>query len=166
MSWSADALGRRKRAGRGLVSPELTVETSVPAEVSAVAYSRDPVDGSSRRLLLQCVLGEPDSLLAGEAAADEYALDRRSLKEIRPPLLADKRERLNLDSATGALRRAVVAPGLSRGRCLSNEQARRAARLARALDEAQGRGVEITFAFSAGKVYVRSWKPLDAEPAP
>lgn len=120
-SWDAEALGRRKRAGEALQPPALTISAAVSSPASGVAHSRDPVSGSTRRLVVQC-------------GADEYTLDRRTLADALPPLIA------------GA------------SRCLTPEQAAKAARAARALDDALGRQAALTYAFQDGTLFALSWK--------
>jgi hypothetical protein len=165
-SWSADALGRRKRAGAAFSPPALRVSEFLPAEASGVAWSRDPVGGSLRRVVVEAVFGEPDAVESGSATGDEYALDRRTLEPALPAVVADKRERLDSDARSGALSKGAVAPGLALSRALTPAQAAQAARAARALDDALGQGARLTFAFSGGKLYVRSWLAASAAPRP
>jgi hypothetical protein len=133
MSWSAAALGRRKRAGEPFRAPALRATAFVPADAGGFAWSRDPVGGSLRRLVVQAVKGEPDALEAGRAPGDEYWLDRRTLEPALP----------------------VITAGASPA--ITLEQAKQAARAARALDDALGEGVKLTFAFQDGRLFVRSW---------
>lgn len=164
LSWSAEALGRRKRAGVPFSPPALRASAFLPAEISGVAWSRDPVGGSLRRLVVEAAFGEPDALESGAASGDEYALDRRTLDAALPPLVADKRERLDADPRSGALSKNAVPPGLALTRALTPVQAAQAARAARALDDALGEGARLTFAFSGGKLYARSWVSGGAVP--
>ena len=157
-SWNPQALGERKRSGSSLVDPILTIESAQAAEVSGVIFSRDPVSGRGDRLIVGSVLGlsEESSSLP---LADQHVLDSRSGREILPALIADKREKIELDARQG-MRRVVVAPGLSLRRCLSPRRLEQLARLARALDNHSGYGVEIGFALGKSGLAVLWTRPM------
>lgn len=160
--WSADELGRRKRAGGGAPEPEVRLEPLAPAQVSGLAFSRDPATGRADRVLVSAVLGELEGLSSGEAPADQYALDRSGARELMPALVADKRARLELDPATGKTRAVPVPPGLSLARALSPEQLRRVARAARAAEGWLGAGAQLSFAFSEGELIALGAEPMEA----
>ena len=80
-----------------------------------------------------------------EGASDEYVLERRSGREVLPAVLG------------------------SADRLLEPGDLAKLARAARSLDDHEGRGMEIEFDFSAGKLYLMGARPIPGlgdEPAP
>lgn len=163
-SWSPQALGRRKRSGLLLADPKLLVSAVEPAEISGVIFSRDPVSGRAERMAVAATwgLGEGPSSLP---LADQYVLDSASGREILPALIADKKEKIEIDGDR-APRRAVVAPGLSMSRCLSPDQLLSLGRIARALDDHFGIGLEIGFALADSRFSVLWTRPMATPPYP
>ena len=135
-------LGARKRAAQGglVAEPDaaVTVAATVTAEVSGTVFSRDPASGRRARILVSAAK-EP-----GPAAAQEYLLDRKTGRAVRPALLG----------ASGSLLQAEDLAVL--------------ARAARSLDDHEGRAVELGFCRAAGKLYLlgsRAIPGLEEEPA-
>jgi|GEM_PF-1913840 len=138
-SWDPGPLGARLRAGRGAdYDGRLRVEKAAFADVSGLAFSRDPVSGRRGRILVEAAAGGADVLLSGGAETQHYALEALSGRALQAP-----------DS--GAL--------------LSAEQLKRVARLARALDAWQGGAVEAAFSFAGGRLLVLHARAL-TPPAP
>ncbi len=130
--WNPGPFGLRKRQGETL-SPEVLIESAVPAEVSGLLFSRDPGTLLRDRVVVEAAWGERETLDEGDAPADEYSLDRRTGREVLPAVVAGKR-------------------------CLTPGQLEAAARAARALDGHFGAAVEARLAWTGGKLSVLSVK--------
>ncbi len=136
-SWAPGPLGARLRAGRPLAyEGRVRVEKITKAEVSGVAFSRDPGSGRRERIQLEVSPGGFDE--AGAAGAQSYVLDRLSGRELAP----------RAGGGTDAL--------------LSPERLARVARLARALDAWKGAGVEVAFSFVGPRLLVHHARALEA----
>ncbi len=136
-SWGPGPLGARQRAGRGLAyDGKVRVEKIAPAEVSGLAFSRDPGSGRRERVLVEAAPGSIDKILSGDAEITSYALERRSGRELAP-------------------RMGSGAPALSKDRLAS------VARLARALDDWKGAGVEVAFSFAGGRLIAHHARAID-----
>lgn len=136
--WAPGPLGARQRAGRGLAyEGRLRLEKIVPADVSGLAFSRDPGSGRRERVLVEAAPGAFDSILAGDAETQSYALDRATGRELAP----------RTGGETASLSPARLA---------------RVARLARALDAWKGSGVEVAFSFVGDRLIAHTARPLDA----
>ena len=136
--WTPEALGRRKREGRAL-EPEQTRVAFIrpPAfDATGIALTRDPGNRFLRRFTVAAVGGGLEDLFSGgPAAAFEQTL-------------------------LGADGNPLVAP-LTRGpRVLSAERLSAVLGLARRLDEHFGRGLELTFGFSGGRLILVDARPL------
>lgn len=95
-AWSPEELGRRKRAGKPAApEPWVSIEAVVAADVSGLAFSRDPATGRADRVIVS-------------AGSDQYVLDRSGSRELMPALVADKRK-LSLEQLRRVARAARAA---------------------------------------------------------
>ncbi|UPT72739.1 MAG: PEP/pyruvate-binding domain-containing protein [Elusimicrobiota bacterium] len=133
----AGALGARLRAGRALAyDGRVRVEKIAAADVSGVAFSRDPGSGRRERVLVEASAGGLDA--PDGAAFEAYALDRRTGRELVP------------------------RAGGGASPLLSAERLARVAKLARALDSWKGSGVEVAFSFAGPRLLVHHARALEA----
>ena len=137
-------LGARKRAAQGgsVAEPDAAVSivAAAKAEATGTVFSRDPASGRRERILVSAA-AEP-----GTAAAQECLLDRK----------------------TGRVIRLAPAAWGASGSLLQAEDLAVLARAARALDDHEGRGVELDFCRTAGRIYLlgsRAIPGLGEEPA-
>jgi phosphohistidine swiveling domain-containing protein len=74
------AMAYRRHQGvdeRGLAMA-VVVQRLVPAEVSGVLFTRDPLDPSGRRLLVEASWGLGESVVSGRVTPDRYHVDRET----------------------------------------------------------------------------------------
>jgi phosphoenolpyruvate synthase/pyruvate phosphate dikinase len=78
--WSPAALAYRSR--RGLTADgaamAVVVQALVPAEASAVAFTRHPVTGREDQLVVTAVRGLGDAMVAGTVTPDTHVIDKSS----------------------------------------------------------------------------------------
>jgi rifampicin phosphotransferase len=78
--WSPPAVAYRQR--RGLPDMDaamaVVVQSLVPADASAVAFTRHPVTGRDDQLVLTAVRGLGDAMVAGTVTPDTYVIDKAS----------------------------------------------------------------------------------------
>jgi phosphoenolpyruvate synthase/pyruvate phosphate dikinase len=160
--WNAGPLGARLRRGDAL-SPEVLIETAMPAEVSGVVFSRDPGSLRRERIVAEAVWGEREGFDSGEVSSDMYTLDRRTGREVLPALIADKRRKFAFDAGKGSVTSATVPQGASLTRSLSTGQLAQLARNARALDSHFGGAVQADFTYSGGKLFILSAKLIPGQ---
>jgi phosphohistidine swiveling domain-containing protein len=134
-------LGARKRAAQGglVAEPDaaVTVAATVASEVSGTVFSRDPASGRRARIVVSAAR-------TGAEAEQEYLLDRKTGREVRPAVLG------------------------SAQRLLAPQDLVKLARAARSLDDHEGRGVELEFCRAADRLYLlgsRAIPGLGEEPA-
>lgn len=97
--WSERAVGYRARRGLALDGGAMAVvvQALVPAQASAVAFTRHPVSGRTDHLLVNAVPGLGEEMVAGTVTPDTIVVDKRerSVVEFVPgdsgdgPALAD-----------------------------------------------------------------------------
>ena len=66
------------------VAMAVVVQEMVPAEVSGVLFTADPVTGDATRLVIEGTAGLGESLVSGRVNPERCILDRRSLRVIEP----------------------------------------------------------------------------------
>jgi pyruvate,water dikinase len=78
--WSPPAIAYRRRRGLtdGDAAMAVVVQSLVPADASAVAFTRHPVTGREDQLVLTAVRGLGDAMVAGTVTPDTYVIDKTS----------------------------------------------------------------------------------------
>lgn len=163
---SASALSSRAleyRRGRGLDRDEIRaavlVQRMVPADVSAVAFTMDPVTGSREEVVIDASWGLGESIVGGTVTPDTYRVRRAGLA-VAAVEISEKR-RMTVGTAQGTLE--VDVPRFLRCQpALSEEQAVEVARLGIALEAEMGRPVDVECAYRAGRLYLLQCRPITA----
>lgn len=106
--WSAPAMAYRQRKGLGWddAAMAVVVQALVPADASAVAFTRHPVTNRQDQLVVTAVRGLGDAMVAGTVTPDTFVIDRESRAEVSFDPGEDPRGR-SVDEAD--LRRLVDA---------------------------------------------------------
>jgi phosphoenolpyruvate synthase/pyruvate phosphate dikinase len=157
------AVARSYRARYGLVqagtSMPVLVQQLVPADVSAVVFSVNPVSGDQGEVVVNASWGYGESVVGGTVTPDAYAVRRADLA-ITGRIIADK-SRMTVATAGGVAE--VQTPGFLRSRSsLTDDQIREAARLACALEAAMGWPVDVECAWAAGRLFLLQCRPITA----
>jgi pyruvate,water dikinase len=147
------------RRAAGLADGELAVlvQELVPADLSAVAFSADPISGDRDVVVVNASYGLGESIVGGTVTPDEIvvAKDPPGLREYK---VATK-ERMTVLVPGGT--REVDVPALLRDRpALSDEQALDVASLAIRLERETGRPVDIECSFRDGTLFLLQARPI------
>src|SRR5215212_815051 len=80
--WSARAIGYRERQGFGheRVSVAVVVQHLVPAEVSGILFTANPVTGARDEVLINAALGLGEVVVGGRTTPDSFILDQVTLR--------------------------------------------------------------------------------------
>jgi rifampicin phosphotransferase len=137
--WSPPAIAYRER--RNLPDADaamaVVVQSLVPADASAVAFTRHPVTGRDDQLVLTAVRGLGDAMVAGTVTPDTYVIDK----------------------ASGSV--LTFEPGEGPGTpALSEEALNELVRLCLAVEERFGRAVDIEAAMADGSWYLLQARPI------
>jgi phosphohistidine swiveling domain-containing protein len=114
----------------GPASMEVIIQEMVPAEVSGVVFTADPVARDPRWIIISAAEGLGEALVQGQVAGETYRLNRES----------------------GAIE--------SSGQILSAAQIKELARLSRMIEELFGAPQDIEFALAAGRFYILQARPI------
>lgn len=151
---------RRERGLPPLPSPPaVLVQRMVTAEAAGVAFSADPVSGRRGIAVVSGVYGLGSSLVSGECDADTWRIDRAGV--IVEEAVADKRiaHRADPGSPEG-VRSTEVPPEQSARPCLTPDQVRAVADLARRAARHFGRPQDIEWAIEDNTLYLLQSRPI------
>lgn len=79
--WSAEAIAYRIYRGLSMdgAAMAVVVQSLVPADAAAVAFTRHPVTGREDQLVVTAVQGLGDAMVSGTVTPDTYVIDKASL---------------------------------------------------------------------------------------
>jgi pyruvate,water dikinase len=148
------------RRARGLASRAdvaVLVQELVEADVSAVAFTANPVTGSTGEIVVNAHYGLGEALVAGLATPDEIVLAKRDLAILSYQV--GSKETMTVPTSAGT--RELRVPPLMRNRkAIADEQATEIARLALVLEEQAGRPVDVECCYRQGQLYLLQSRPI------
>ncbi len=162
--FSHRALAYRRRRGlhRAVDLPAMAVgvQALVPARVSGVMFTADPVSGDSSRIVVEATSGLGEPLVGGEVTPDRHVIDKQTGRLIEQRI-GDKCVELAC-TATSSFRRAVPAER-RRLPCLTHDDQERLRALASAVEAALGPDQDIEWAIDrAGRCFLLQARPITA----
>jgi len=84
--WTPRAMNYRHEMGieHATVAMAVVVQTMVPAEVSGIVFTANPVNGERDELIVNASFGLGEDVVGGEVTADAYVVDRHTLTANNP----------------------------------------------------------------------------------
>jgi len=157
--WASLHTDRAKayRAKQGVAETGLAmavvVQELVPADAAGVLFTRDPLDATGRRMLVEASWGLGEVVVSGRVTPDRFQLDRDTGAV--------------LDRQLGAKDVRVTAageepvPDADRGRfCLSDSELSQLLDLGRRVEAFDGEARDIEWAVAGGRVYLLQSRPI------
>lgn len=160
-AFSARAMSYRhsKGSGKSAAGVAVLVQWLVPAQVSGVAFSNNPVTSDADEVLINGAWGLGESIVSGLVTPDSFAV-RRADMALTDRTLGDK-DTMTI-AVPGGTRQSPV-PSDMRGRlCLNDALATEVARLAVRLESVMGWPVDIEWALHGGDLYLLQCRPITA----
>jgi len=154
---SASALAYRRRVG---VEEEtrtgVVVQQLVPADVSGVLFTRNPLDGSDERVI-EASWGLGQVVVEGLVIPDRFRVERggRALERVA----GHKDVAIELFDGDGIVEHPVSAARVET-LCLDDDQLAELDSLASSCEQVLGHERDIEFAFAAGALYLLQSRPL------
>jgi pyruvate,water dikinase len=133
------------------------VQQLVASDVSAVAFSANPVSGNRAEIMINASWGLGESIVGGTVTPDTFIVRQPDLA-ITQRVIADKRQMTV--SAPGGTREVAVPRFLRQAACLTDEQVVEIAQLALTLAATLGHPVDIECAFAGGALYLLQCRPI------
>jgi len=156
---SERALEYRRQQGLSVERLQLAVlvQQLVPADVSAVVFSANPITGSRAEIVINASWGLGESIVGGTVTPDTFIV-RKSDLAITSRTIADK-QHMTVSVPDG--RREVHVPRFLRAQAsLNDEQPIEMAQLALTLDATMSCPVDIECAYAGGELYLLQCRPI------
>jgi len=160
-AYTSRAVEYRRRQDLALESVRLAVlvQRLVVADVSAVVFSANPVNGSREDVVIEAGWGLGESIVGGTATPDTYLVRKEDLAVVSRRIAEKCRMTVPVRGGT----REVETPWFLRTRpALDEEQAAEMARLARTLEQEMGWPVDVECAYKDGRLYLLQCRPVTA----
>lgn len=162
---SPRVLEYRRRYGlpldRGRIA--VLVQQLVPADVSAVVFSANPISGSWDEVVINASWGLGESIVGGTVTPDTYTVRKAGL-EVTNAQIAEKR-RMTVSIPGGT--QEVDVPRFMRGQpALDNARTAEIAGLAVRLEKELGWPVDVECAYCDGRLYLLQCRPITTLIAP
>lgn len=162
--WSARAISYRSTIGDvGTPSIAVVVQKMVDADASGVAFTQDPRTGSADHVVIEAAVGFGDVVVGGLVEPDLYIVDKGCFDAV-DVRLGSQQLATTVDNGTETTSEVAVA--LRGHRVLTDEQARRVAMMAVAVEDHYGSPQDIEFAFDADKLWLVQARPLTTHTPP
>ncbi|GAA2726946.1 phosphoenolpyruvate synthase [Actinocorallia aurantiaca] len=135
----------------------VVLQELVPAEVSGVMFTADPVSGDRSRAIISCVYGLGETLVSGQVDADTLTLDRPS-RVVGDAVIGEKAERL--DAGPGGTALSPVSSFARERFALTNEQVGELGDLAEEIEDLFGAPQDVEWALRDGVFHVLQSRPI------
>lgn len=133
------------------------VQQLVPADVSAVIFSANPINGRRDETVITASWGLGESVVGGTVTPDTYIV--RSVPEVAITVQINDKARMTVPTPTGT--HEVPVPRLLRKeRTLTDAQLLEMAELASTLEQEMGYAVDLECAWHRGKLYLLQCRPI------
>ncbi|MEZ4617374.1 MAG: PEP/pyruvate-binding domain-containing protein [Caldilineaceae bacterium] len=133
------------------------VQQLVPADVSAVIFSANPINGNRDETVITASWGLGESVVGGTVTPDTYIVRRAS----QPTITAQISDKVRMTVPTPTGTHEVPVPRLLRKeRTLSDAQLLEMAQMASTLEEEMGYPVDLECAWHQGKLYLLQCRPI------
>jgi pyruvate,water dikinase len=139
--------------------PSVLVQKMIDADTAGVAFGADPVSGRRGIVVVSACWGLGSGLVSGECDADLFHVDRTGniiLCKIATKTHAHQRSA----SATEGVQSIELPKTRAEAPCLTDDQVRRVADLARAAAKHFGRPQDIEWALKNGELYLLQSRPI------
>lgn len=148
---------QRQGLARDNVRIAVLVQQLVPADVSAVLFSANPVTGSRDEVVINASWGLGESIVGGTVTPDTYVVRKADMRVLSRQI-AEKRQMTVM--VPGGTREVDVPRFLRTQPALKDDQAAEMARLGVALEGRMGHPVDMECAYHAGQLYLLQCRPI------
>ncbi len=151
----AVAYRRRQNIAEDGLAMAVVVQRMVPAEVAGVIFTRDPLDPSGQRMLIEAAWGLGESVVSGRVQPDRFTVDRDTHGVIDRQL-GQKTVRMTAGGES-----PVAAADRDR-LCLTDSQLTEIAGLGRRVESHFGQPRDVEWAWADGRCWLLQARPITA----
>jgi pyruvate,water dikinase len=157
---SERAVAYRRRLGveAGNLAMAVVVQRLVPAEVSGVLFTRDPLDPEGRRMLVEASWGLGESVVSGRVTPDRFHLDRET------GAVVDRHIHVKPTRLTAAGLQDVPHQQQNQA-CLDDGRLAELADLGRRVEAFYGDARDVEWAWAEGRFWLLQARPITTAPA-
>jgi phosphohistidine swiveling domain-containing protein len=163
--WTQRAFDYRQKNGidHFQVDMAVIVQELVPAEISGVMFTADPITGRRESLVIEACFGLGETLVSGQVTPDRFIFDKRK-KKLQNQLIAEKKiKHVLVDNGTVQVQ--AVPADKSKVRTLHKKQTKRLAKLAEKIEAETGCPQDIEWAIKNGQIWLLQSRPITNLPA-
>lgn len=158
--WTDRAWAYRNRDGIDHLEVEMAVimQMLIPAEVSGVLFTADPLTRAPDRITIECGYGLGEAVVSGRITPDRIVLERDGLK-VCERQIAEQTFELIWEDTSGVGERSIDPPR-STEPCLDERRARSLARLGLKAEKAFGMPLDLEWVTYDGELYLVQARPI------
>lgn len=140
------------------VSVGIVIQAMVPAEVSGVLFTANPLTGDASEVVINAAYGLGSQVVEGRVTPDTYRVDKET-GQLRDQMLGDKSRQTVLEESGGV--REVDVPAEERNRAaLGEQQLLHLTELAKRIERHFGGARDVEWAIVGQQVYVLQARPI------
>jgi len=140
------------------VSVGVVIQAMVPAEISGVLFTANPLTGDAGEVVINAAYGLGSSVVDGRVTPDTYRIDKAT-GQLRDQIIGDKAHQTLLERS-GGVREVAVAPALREGPALSEQQLLHLSDLASRVESHFGDARDVEWAIAEQQLYVLQARPI------
>ena len=140
------------------VSVGVVIQAMVPAEISGVLFTANPLTGDAGEVVINAAYGLGASVVEGRVTPDTYRVDKAT-GQLRDQIIGDKAQQTLLERS-GGVREVAVARALREGPALSEQQLLHLSDLASRVESHFGDARDVEWAIAEQQVYVLQARPI------
>jgi pyruvate,water dikinase len=133
------------------------VQQLVPADLSGVAFSANPINHSRDEIMINASWGLGESVVSGKVTPDSLVVSKANLR-VKETFIGAKGLKTVLDAQ--GTREIPVSKAQQQAPCLDHHQTREIAQLAIDLEGRMGWPVDLEFAYYANQLYLLQCRPI------
>jgi phosphohistidine swiveling domain-containing protein len=162
--WTARAIGYRARQGIGpdQVALGVVVQLLVPAEVSGILFTANPLNGKHDQVVINAAWGLGEAIVGGMVSPDSLIVDKAD-GHILEHQIADKQ--VMTVRVNGGTQERPVPDSLKRIPVLDREAAAALNHFAIQIENLYERPMDIEWTLADGKFYIVQARPITTMPA-
>ncbi len=140
------------------VSVGVVIQAMVPAEISGVLFTANPLTGDAGEVVINAAYGLGSSVVDGRVTPDTYRVDKAT-GQLRDQIIGDKAQQTVLQPS-GGVREVAVALALRERPALSEQQLLHLSDLATRVESHFGDARDVEWAIVEQQVYVLQARPV------
>jgi pyruvate,water dikinase len=140
------------------VSVGVVIQAMVPAEVSGVLFTANPLTGDAGEVVINAAYGLGSSVVEGRVTPDTYRVDKAT-GQLRDQIIGDKAQQTMLEPS-GGVREVAVAAAQRERPALSEQQLLQLSELATRVESHFGDVRDVEWGIADGQIYVLQARPV------